>query len=85
MAAHSFAKGWERRLIGAEVDVRAHLNGALEILHDGQVLAHELLRRNPKPWSMARPAKPSANHPWRQPFAPATAARVMGEPNPAHP
>lgn len=87
-------KGWARRLIGAEVEVRAHLNGALEILHNGHVLAHELLAVRPQaPVVDAKvvharpvPAKPPANHPWRQPFSPtATAARVMDERNSARP
>lgn len=81
-------QGWERRLIGAEVEIRAHLNGTLEILHNARVLDHELLAAQPQAPVVdakvvqARPAqaRPSPNHPWRQPFSPAAAAaRVMGE------
>ncbi len=85
-------KGGERRLIGAGVEIRAHLNGALEVLHNGQVLAHELLAARPQaPVVDAKvvqarplPVKPSARHPWRLPFSPA-AARVMAERNSALP
>ncbi|MBL8393905.1 MAG: hypothetical protein JNK99_04015, partial [Candidatus Accumulibacter sp.] len=85
-------KGGERRLIGAGVEIRAHLNGALEVLHNGQVLAHELLAARPQaPVVDAKvvqarplPVKPSARHPWRLPFSPA-AARVMAERNSAQP
>ncbi len=41
-------KGWERRLIGAAVEIRAHLNSALAICHNSQVLAHELLVARPQ-------------------------------------
>ncbi len=87
-------KGWERRLVGAEVEVRAHLNGALEIRHNGRGLAHELLAVRPQApvvdakvvQARPAPAKPAANHPWHQPFSPAAAAaRVMAERNSARP
>ena len=42
-------KGWERRLIGAAVEIRAHLNGPLAICHNSQVLAHELLVARNRP------------------------------------
>lgn len=86
--------GGERRLIGAAVEIRAHLNGTLAILHNGRVLAHELLAARPQApvvdakvvQARPAPAKPSAQHPWRQPFSPvAAAARVMAERNSARP
>jgi transposase len=87
-------KDWERRLIGAAVEIHAHLNGILTICHNGQVLAHELLAARPQApvvdakvvQARPAPAKPSAQHPWRKPFSQtAAAARVMAERNSARP
>ena len=87
-------KGLERRLVRAEVEVRGHLNGILEIRHNGRVLAHALLAARPQApvvdakvvQARPAPAKPAANHPWRQPFSPAAAAaHVMAERNSARP
>jgi len=87
-------KGLERRLVGAEVEVRAHLDGALEILHAGRALAYERLGARPQTpvvdakvvQARPAPAKPASHHPWRQPFSPAAAAaRVMAERNSARP
>ena len=86
-------KGWERRLVGAQVEIRAHLDGKLEVRQGDRVLAYELLAARPQaPVADAKvvqarpaPAKPAANHPWRQPVPPAAAARVMAERNSARP
>lgn len=61
----------EHRLVGAEVEIREHLNGALDIHHHGQKLAYELLAaRIQAPVVDAKvvqarlsPSRPPANHP----------------------
>lgn len=86
-------KGGERRLVGATVELRAHLDGALEIFHADRPLPYERLATRPQaPVTDAKvvqarttPAKPSSQHPWRQPFSPAAVTRVMAERNPAQP
>ena len=80
-------KDWERRLVGAEVEIRAHLDGTLDIVHHDRELAYEMLIARPQSPVVdakvvqARPAqaKPPANHPWLKPFSPAAVARVMAE------
>ena len=86
-------KGCERRLVGAEVEIRAHLNGALDIVHHDRELAYEMLIARPQApvvdakvvQARPAPAKPPANHPWLRPFSPTAAARVMAERIPARP
>ena len=86
-------KDWERRLVGAEVEIRAHLDGSLDIVHHDRKLAYELLTARPQaPVADAKivqarpaPSKPPANHPWLRPFSPVAAARVMAERNSARP
>lgn len=72
------AQGEGRRLIGAEVEIRRHLDGTVEIHHQGRRLPHERLEIRPqapvedsKTVQARKPSgKPSASHPWRQPFSP---------------
>ena len=86
-------KDWERRLMGAEVEIRAHLDGALDVVHHDKELAYEMLIARPQApvvdakvvQARPAPAKPPANHPWLRPFSPAAAARVMAERNSARP
>lgn len=67
-----------RRLIGAEVEIRTHLDGAIEIYHQGRRLAYERLEARPqapvKDSKVVQAGKthvpPSFNHPWRHPFSP---------------
>ena len=75
--------GWERRLIGAQVEIRAHLDGAIEVLHLNRPLDYELLEQRPQaPVADAKivqarkaPAKPRPDHPWRR--IPVTASAAV--------